>query len=198
MQTPQKNREERRWIRKAKKGDLKAFERLVVKYQKAIYGLVWKMVLNHEDTDDIVQEIFVKAYTKIEQFDVSYSFYPWLSRIAVNASLNFLEKKRRYRETFDQTDEIEYFHSNNGNPLKNIIQDEYEQQIMNALKKLPAEQRMVFVLKTVEGLSYKEISEIVNVSLGTVMSRLYRAREKLRESLRPYLNGELMRDKHEL
>ncbi len=181
------NKDDIRWIRKTKKGNHKAFEKLVVKYQRAIYGLTRKMVLDHDDTNDIVQDTFVKAYTNLEQFDEQYSFYPWLHRIAVNTTLNFVEKNRRYRETFNHGNEVGQDSPTEVNPLTHLIHNEYQEQIALLLEKLPVEQRMVFILRTSEELSYQEIRERLDISIGTVMSRLSRAREKLKELLLSYL-----------
>lgn len=181
------DKEDLRLVRKAKKGNQKAFEKLVFKYQQLIYSLVRKMVIEHENTNDIVQDTFVKAYRNLEHFKEQYTFYPWLHRIAINTTLNFIEKKRRYKETFSRAENQEEYSSQNGNALKKIIQNEYKQQIKLALKKLPIEQRMVFILRTSEDLSYQEISEQLDISIGTVMSRLSRAREKLKELLQSYL-----------
>ncbi|MBC8184015.1 sigma-70 family RNA polymerase sigma factor [candidate division KSB1 bacterium] len=185
----QTDKEDLRLVRKAKKGNQKAFETLVVKYQKAIYGLARKMVLNHDDTNDIVQDTFVKAYRNLERFDEKYSFYPWLHRITINTTLNFIEKNRRYKETFNRSENQDVFSSQNDNSLKKIIHREYKQQIKLALEMLPLDQRVVFILRTSEELSYQEISEQLEVSIGTVMSRLSRAREKLKELLKPYLES---------
>ena len=183
----QTDKEDLRLVRKAKKGNQKAFEKLVVKYQRVIYSLVRKMVIDHENTNDIVQDMFVNAYRNLEHFNEQYSFYPWLHRIAINTTLNFVEKKRRYQDIFSRSENQEEYSSQNGNSLENIIQNEYKKQIELALKKLPIEQRIVFILRTSEELSYQEISEQLDTSIGTVMSRLSRAREKLKELLQIYL-----------
>ncbi len=181
------DKEDKRLVRKAKKGNQKAFEKLVIKYQRPMYGLVRKMVIDHENTNDIVQDTFVKAFSNLERFDEQYPFFPWLHRIAINTTLNHIEKTRRYHETFNRSDNQDEYSTHNGNSLKTIIQTEYKQQIKKALEKLPTEQRIVFILRTSEDLSYQEISEQLEISVGTVMSRLSRAREKLKELLQPYL-----------
>ncbi|MBL7095980.1 sigma-70 family RNA polymerase sigma factor [candidate division KSB1 bacterium] len=183
----QTDKEDLRLVQKAKNGNQKAFEKLVVKYQQAIYGLVRKMVIDHENTNDIVQDSFVKAYRNLERFDEQYSFFPWLHRITINTTLNFIEKNRRYQETFNRSESQDEYSSQNGNSLKKIIHNEYKQQIKQALETLPTEQRVVFILRTSEEMSYQEISEQLEISVGTVMSRLSRARDKLKEVLQPYL-----------
>jgi len=183
----QTDKEDWQLVRKAKKGQHKAFEKLVFKHQKAIYRVVRKMVLDHDDTNDIVQDTFIKAYSRLEQFNEQFPFYPWLHRIAINTTLNFIEKYRRYQETFNRSDNQDVYSSQNGNSLQKIIHNEFEQQIKLALERIPVEQRIVFMLRTSEDLGYQEISEQLEISIGTVMSRLSRAREKLKELLQPYL-----------
>ena len=89
------DKQDLRWIRKVKKGNKKAFEKLVLKYQKIIYSTVCKMILNHSDTNDIVQDTFVKAYMNLHRFDENFPFYPWLYRIAINNTLNYQMKTSR-------------------------------------------------------------------------------------------------------
>lgn len=183
----QADKEDKKLVLKAKRGDRKAFEKLVVKYQRAIYGLVRKMVLDHENTNDIVQDTFIKAFSNLEKFEEGLSFYPWLHRIAINTTLNFIEKRRRYHETFNRSENQDDYSDRDENVLQGIIKDEYQKHVEMALKKLPVDQRAVFILRTAEELSYQEISEQMEISIGTVMSRLSRAREKLKELLLPYL-----------
>ncbi len=183
------DKQELRWIRKAKKGNHRAFERLVLRYRKQLYFAVRKIVIDHDNASDVVQESFVKAYQNLERFDEQYPFYPWLFRIAVNASLNYQQKMSRQRETFVRQDEetISQVAKSNGSPLEHVLRDELKSQISAAIAALPFDQRIVFILKTSEGLSYREISDHLEISMGTVMSRLSRARTKLKELLEPYL-----------
>lgn len=185
------DREDLRWIHKAKMGNQKAFGKLVLKYQKRIYYTVRKMVLNHSDSNDIVQDTFVKVYMNLHRFDEQFPFYPWLHRIAINTTLNHQTKLSRRRENFriEGVEEFEQVKSRNENPLKKIIQSELEDQVSKAMEQLPFDQRTVFVLRTSEGLSYREIGQQLNISVGTVMSRLSRAREKLKDLLQPYLRN---------
>jgi len=181
--------EDLKWIRKAKQGNQKAFEKLVIKYQKRIYYAVRKMVLDHDDTNDIVQDTFVKAYSNLYRFDEQFPFYPWLHRIAVNTALNFQARTSRVKATGINSaeNEVTQLEIDHKNPLDEIIENEFKEKVGEALQQLPVEQRMVFVLRTAEDLSYQEISDQLEISIGTVMSRLSRARTKLRELLQPYL-----------
>jgi len=181
------DREDQKLIRKAKQGNHKAFGKLVLKYQQQLYYAVRRMILNHDDTNDIVQEAFVKAYTNLERFDESYSFYPWLYRIAINTTLNYQSRAARTRERFAGQEDAASRHSEE-NPLKQVMQDELQLKVTEALNQLPVEQRVVFVLRTSDELSYQEISEVLDISIGTVMSRLSRARGRLKVLLQDYLS----------
>jgi len=178
------------WVRKAREGNKKAFEKLALKYQKRIYFLVRKMILDHDDTNDIVQDTFVKAYSNLHQFDEQLLFYPWLYRIAINTTLNFQKKRSRVKASFfdSDDDEVKQAAKINDNPLEQAIATEFKQKISDALQQLPFDQRLVFILRTSEELSYEEISNQLDISIGTVMSRLSRARAKLKELLQQYLS----------
>ncbi|MCU0645691.1 MAG: sigma-70 family RNA polymerase sigma factor [bacterium] len=162
-----------KWIRKAMLGNHRAFEKLVLKYQQRIYFTVRKIVLDHDDADDIVQDTFVKTYQNLHRFDEHYPFYPWLRRIALNTTLNHQAKAHRKKESILDDDEFDHIESEHENPLQ-------------AMEQLPLDQRMVFILRTNDELSYEEIGEQLEISTGTVMSRLSRARAKLKEILQPY------------
>jgi len=185
------DKQDLKWIRKAKKGNQRAFEKLVLEYQKSIYYSVRKMVLNHDDANDIVQDTFVKAYSHLHRFDEQLPFYPWLHRIAINTTLNFQTRVSRAKETYTNSEdnEIKKLALNNKNPLEEVIENEFKEKFTKALYRLPCDQRMVFILRTSEELSYQEISEQLDISIGTVMSRLSRARAKLKQLLQQYLSN---------
>ena len=189
------DKEDLLWVRKARKGNKKAFEKLVLKYQKRIYYLVRKMILEHDDTNDIVQDTFVKAFLNLHQFDEQFPFYPWLHRIAINTTLNFQKKHSRMKDSLTNSEEYEISQIaiDHGNPLEAVIEVEFKQKVNQALQRLPLDQRTVFILRTSEDLSYQEISERLDISIGTVMSRLSRARAKLKELLQQYLAAEKIR-----
>ena len=177
-------------IRKVIDGDSKAFEEIVVTYQKRIYYTVLQMVMNHDDADDVLQETFIKAFTKMDTYDSEYPFYPWLYRIAINTALNHQKKKARQRAT--SLDDLEgNVHSAelSETPRQNseLEGEELADELMHALEAIPIEQRVVFTLRVSDGLSYQEISDTLDISIGTVMSRLSRAREKLRSLLIGYI-----------
>ena len=179
-------------IQKTLSGDAKAFEWIMKKYQKRVYYTVMQVVMNHDDADDILQDTFIKAYTKLETFDSSYPFYPWLYRIAINTSLNHQKKKARLRAV--SLDEVD---GNNNHAdlaespsqMFDVEENELVRNLKKALSKIPDEQRTVFILRVQDGLSYQEISDTMNISIGTVMSRLSRARDKLRNLLQNHLQN---------
>ena len=179
-----------KWVRKAKRGSHRAFEKLVLKYQKQIYFTVRKIVLDHDDANDIVQDTFVKTYQNLHRFDEQYPFYPWLRRIALNTTLNHQAKVHRKRESasISAAEALDQIEPETGNPLKEMMHHELQDKIIEAMEQLPLDQRIVFTLRTNEELSYQEIGAQLDISIGTVMSRLSRARAKLKEILQPYLS----------
>lgn len=176
-------------IRKSLNGDSKSFEWLIQKYQKRIYFTVLQVVMNHDDADDVLQETFIKAYTKLNTYNELYPFYPWLYRIAINTSLNHQKKKARLRAlSLDELDNNNN-HSELAESPSQLFDTEGSELVDNlkkALQRIPYEQRTVFMLRVNDGLSYQEISETMEISMGTVMSRLSRARDKLRVLLQGY------------
>lgn len=178
------------YIKKSLSGDASAFEWIIKKYQKRLYYTVLQLVMNHDDADDVIQETFIKAYTKLDTYDESYPFYPWLYRIAVNTSLNYQKKKARSRAfSLDDLDSNNHQHELSESEQQTFQAEggELLKRLQEALDKIPAEQRTVFLLRVREELSYQEISDTLEISIGTVMSRLSRARDKLRALLNGYL-----------
>ena len=179
------DKEEKELIKKVKNGDKIAFNILVENYQKKIYHLARRIVMNHEDADEVVQETFIKAYINISKFSEEHKFYTWLYRIAVNTSLSLI-KKRRYRGlSLEALTENEHFQPTSGDDTHQSSQDsEIKNLVKEALKKLSPQLRTVFMLRTWEEMSYKEIAQTLKISEGTVMSRLNRARNKLKKLLK--------------
>jgi len=170
------------WVRKFKAGDPQAFRSLVERYQRRIYTLVRGLVGSHSLSDDVTQETFVKVFEHIAHFDETYPFFPWLRRIAVNSALTALQNAElRKKTTLDETIAQE--------PLVDgrLEQAELLQRLQMEVDRLPEEQRLVFVLRTQQEMSYQEIAAILNISVGTVMSRLNRCRTRLRERLQDYI-----------
>lgn len=181
---------EKELIVRAKNGDKSAFEALILKYQKKIYFLCYRITNDHYSADDLAQEAFVKAYFMLHSFHDGEPFYPWLRKIAINLTLNYLRRKRR--EVRISNHDLK--RSEISDPFaedKNSLYDEnlIKKRVEKAIHSLPLDQKSVFLLKYYEKLSYKEISKALKIPIGTVMSRLNRARERLKSALFPYLKG---------
>lgn len=177
-------------LRAVKAGDATAYRGLVEKYQGRVYAMVYGMVRNREDARDITQEAFVKAYGSLESFRLESSFYTWLYRIAMNLAIDFIRKKQRqgttsFEESIATRDEdggiAEVHHEDD--PRRLLERKRLYERIMDAMEQLPTDQKQAILLRELEGLSYKEISEIMDIPEGTVMSRLFYARKKLQKIL---------------
>ena len=177
-------------LRAVLEGDPTAYRGLVEKYQNRVYGMVYGMLRNREDARDVTQDAFVKAYNNLGAFRLESSFYTWLYRIAMNLAIDHARKvKRRKTTSFeeevgqrDETGGIDEIHHQE-NPRKALERKELYGRIMEALDKLPDDQRQAVLLRELEGLSYKEIAEVMEIPEGTVMSRLFYARRKLQQLL---------------
>lgn len=165
-------------------GDIKAFEFLVGKYQKRIYFLALRMTKNHDMADELAQESFVKAYVSLSSFQKGRSFYTWLYRIAVNLILNYL-KHKSFTVSLDSPSGRTFIENVPESPdqLTRLIDQEQMEVFQKALDRLQPAQRAIFILKTHDHLSYDKIAEIMECSVGTVMSRLFRARAKIRKAM---------------
>ncbi len=168
---------------RAAAGDRTAFEALVTRHRKAVYRLCWSAAGNHADADDAAQETFVRLYRALPSYDPGRPFLPWLRRIAWNCGLSVLRDRRagvpvvHGDELPDPVDPAE-------GPEEEASGNEEKRRVAEALSGLPADLRTVLVLRAVEGLSYAEIAEAAGVPVGTVMSRLSRARERLAAELK--------------
>jgi RNA polymerase sigma-70 factor (ECF subfamily) len=177
--------EDRAWILKAQQGDTRAFDRLVLKYQRSVYFLALKMVGNPADAEDVVQDSFIRAYNSLDHFDTTRPFKPWLFRIAMNLALTILNR-RKQRHSVTLEDAVGLAAETNNSPgepdpveIKNLA--------LKAAQALPEDQRVVLLLRIQEQFNYDQIAEVLEVPVGTVMSRLNRARQKLKELLKDYL-----------
>jgi len=184
----EENNEEHMLITRAKQGNVEAFEALVRKYQQSIYYLCRGMTGSHQSADDLSQDTFIKAYFALDKFKDGMNFFTWIRKIAVNNTLNFIKKSKR-EEPWEENGENIRGHSSMGQelPQEMLQRNRMEQTFKRALKALPAEQKIVFILRVFENQSYKDIAKILNISQGTVMSRLSRAREKIKSSMAEYL-----------
>ncbi len=177
-------------IDRFKGGDQSAFEQLVLKYQDKIYNLCRYMLGNTHDAEDAAQDTFIKAYRNLNNFRPEASFYTWLYRIAVNTCLDY--KKRPFFESlFRKSDEDEDYIlepvSDEPSPEKLYESKQIGLALLKSIGQLPLKLRTVIILKEIEGLSYEEIAEVLDISVGTVKSRISRAREELKVLMKNYV-----------
>ena len=185
-------------VERVKRGDTRAFEMLVVKYQRRIERLVGRMVRDVDLVQDIAQETFIRAYRAMPQFRGESAFYTWLYRIAVNtAKKMLLELKRNplvteasfaLSEDGDETSRVENELSDGATPEAILASKEIATAVNAAIDALSEDLRQAITLREIEGLSYEEISEVMNCPIGTVRSRIFRARESIATRLRPLLD----------
>ena len=173
-------------------GHSEAFRVLVDRYKRRVYRVARRMVRDHDEADDIAQETFVRAYRALDTFDQSRRFYTWLFRIAVNLAINAADRRRRRAtDSLDARAQARGFEIAGSDDLaQRASYGELSNAVGKALRDLPDGMREVFVLRTFDELSYEEISEVLGVPKGTVMSRLARARERLQTALAPYLDAD--------
>ena len=186
-------------VERAVAGDQKAFELLVIKYQRRIQRLIGRMVRDVDLVEDIAQETFIRAYRALAQFRGDAQFYTWLYRIAVNTAKKFLMDLKRNptvsENSFKSDDDDETSYAENEltspeTPDAVLASKEIAQIINAALQALPAELRQAITLREIEGLSYEEISEAMNCPIGTVRSRIFRAREAISQKVKPLLENQ--------
>ena len=171
-------------VRRSQAGDTEAFGQLITKYRTKMFGMVCGMVCNEHDARDLAQETFLKAWQSIARFEGRSTFYTWLYRIAMNVTICSLRRKRNLEER-ELNDDIP---SSLPGPRVHCQRLEIREQVNSALEELSPEHRAVIVLKELEGLQYHEIAEVLHLSIGTVMSRLFYARKNLQSLLRSTYN----------
>lgn len=174
------------YIEGLRNGDTVVFGEVVLEYQNRIYNLCRYLLENRHDAEDAAQDTFLKAYRNLSDYTPSASFYTWLYRIAVNTCLDH-QRKASFRSFFSRAgsgDHIDAFPSQLPTPEKALAEQESMLALQAALKKISAKLRAVIVLKELEGLSYEEIAEVLDVSVGTVKSRISRARDELRNFMK--------------
>ena len=182
--------EDQRLVARTQQGDAGAFDELVVKYTPRLYGLVYNMTSNHEDTNDLLQDIFAKAYKAIRGFRGKSSFYTWIHSISVNMTLNFLKKRgRRFQLSLDDVDasiqnDKEFMEATaTSSPVREADLSELQRRLNEAMMKLSDDHRAVVTMFHIQGMPHAEISKILRVSEGTVRSRLFYANRQLQNYL---------------
>ena len=182
-------------VERAQKGDTRAFDLLVLKYQGRVANLVSRYVSNGAEVEDVTQEAFIKAYRALPKFRGDSAFYTWLYRIAANAAKNHLVALGRRPSSDQVIDEAEQFDlpgklKDHESPDAVLMGMELEQAVNSAIDSLPDELKAALTLREFEGLSYEEIAEILSCPIGTVRSRIFRAREAVDQRVEEQLGGE--------
>lgn len=189
-------------VRRVQDGDRAAFRELFDRYHRRAFAVAFGVVKNKQDALDIVQDAFIKVHKHIQNFQGSSSFYTWLYRIVMNLAIDHVRRAKKGRD-LDYDDKVRRDDSDvagdgailptilDANPRKTVLRRELADAIQAALNELPDYHRAVIMLREVEGLSYEEMSKILKVPKGTIMSRLFHARRKMQEALADYVQGEL-------
>lgn len=184
-------------VARVQNGDKRAFDLLVLKYQRKVIRLLSRMVRNPGDVEDVAQEAFIKAYRALPQFRGESAFYTWLYRIAINTARNWQAAQNRRPNTISSTenDEGETFEQVDNlidinTPEAMVASKQIVETVNAAIAELPEDLRTAIVLREIEGMSYDDIAQSMNCPIGTVRSRIFRAREAIAAQLRPILNSD--------
>jgi len=183
-------------VARVKKGDSRAFDMLVVKYQHRIMGLISRYVHDADEVQDVAQEAFIKAYRALPKFRGDSAFYTWMYRIAINTAKNHLVSRSRRPPGSDvELEDAEYYEGGGAlreleNPENALFGDELKDVVESAIGNLPDDLRTAVTLREFDGLSYEDIADIMDCPVGTVRSRIFRAREAIDKQVREQLDGE--------
>jgi RNA polymerase sigma-70 factor (ECF subfamily) len=170
--------------RAAGSGDEQAFGELVSRYRSWIYNTIYQILRNHDDALDVTQEAFIKAWKNLPSFRQSGGFAAWLRRIAVNCSIDFLRARKHWQESsWDELENHSGLQAKNPSPSEMMAGKEMAERMDEAINRLSPTHRTILLLREVENMSYEEISEYLDCSVGTVMSRLFHARKNLQRIL---------------
>jgi len=180
-------------IARVQRGDKKAFDILVLKYQHKIVNVISRYIRDSSEVLDVAQESFIKAYRALPRFRGDSAFYTWLYRIAINTAKNHLvaQGRRPPSEDIDSAEAEQYDGASGvkeyATPERLLLKDEIEEVVFRAIEELPEDLRTAITLRELEGLSYEEIAEVMDCPIGTVRSRIFRAREAIHSKIKPLL-----------
>jgi RNA polymerase sigma-70 factor (ECF subfamily) len=181
-------------VERVQQGDKRAFDMLVIKYQHKVAALVSRFIYDHGEVQDVTQEAFIKAYRALPNFRGESQFYTWLYRIAVNTAKNYLVSRgRRPPSTDVDVEDAMYFEGNSQlkdleNPQNKLSSEELMEKVNQSIKKLPEDLRVALTLREYDGMSYEEIADVMGCPVGTVRSRIFRARETVEQAIKPLLD----------
>lgn len=182
-------------VERVQQGDKRAFDLLVLKYQHKIFGLISRYIRDHSEIQDVAQEAFVKAYRALPRFRGDSAFYTWLYRIAINTAKNHLVARGRRPPSSDiDVEDAEHFDNASSlrdieNPENALFGEELKQVVNDAIASLPEDLRTAVTLREFEGLSYEDIADVMDCPVGTVRSRIFRAREAIEKQVRAQMQG---------
>lgn len=196
MTAHQASPSDRQLVERVQKGDKRAFDLLVLKYQHKIVAVVSRFIKDHSEVQDVTQEAFIKAYRALANFRGDSAFYTWMYRIAINTAKNHLVSRSRRPPSSDvELEDAEYYSGadllrDNDTPENQLFRDQLEVAVHEAIRALPEDLRSAVTLREMEGLSYEEIAEVMGCPVGTVRSRIFRAREAIDRRVQAVLAGE--------
>ena len=180
-------------VERVQQGDKRAFELLVVKYHRKIIRLVSRLIRDPAEVEDVAQDAFIKAYRALPQFRGESAFYTWLYRIAINTAKNYLVSRgRRPPDSDVSSEDAEFYDGDHGlkdleSPERSLLRDEIEGTVHRTIQQLPEDLRTALTLREFDGLSYEDIASVMQCPVGTVRSRIFRAREAIDKALQPLL-----------
>jgi RNA polymerase sigma-70 factor (ECF subfamily) len=182
------NHEETEMISRCQQGDQQALKEIYDKYHKKVYRIAYGVVRQREDALDIVQEVFIKLFRSIKNFEGRSHFYTYLYRMVMNTAIDYARKAgKKFVSSLDKEGSLEPPDGVEKGPERILLQKELEERVKLAMNKLPAEQKAALIFRDVEGLSYQEMAEAMGCSIGTVMSRLHYGRKRMQELLKDYV-----------
>lgn len=179
-------------IKKAIKGDVKSFETIVYQYEKKVYNIAYRMFGNEHDAYDASQEVFIKIYQKLSQFKFDSAFSTWLHRLATNTCIDLYRKRKRQtkdqfsidKEIYTKESTVTFdIEDDSGTPEEKVVQSETVNEVRTAINQLKEDHKAVLILRDINQMSYQEVADILDVSVGTVKSRINRARNALKEKI---------------